>query len=86
MYIGPNQVSECQFILKRFIEPKDFRVVLLEGTGCNPTLENDVAKVKGALSELGGAAVSLASDDASFVTGASFVVEGGFGSGLPPAS
>jgi NAD(P)-dependent dehydrogenase (short-subunit alcohol dehydrogenase family) len=36
--------------------------------------------------EVGRAAVFLASDDASFVTGASFVVDGGFGSGLPPSS
>jgi NAD(P)-dependent dehydrogenase (short-subunit alcohol dehydrogenase family) len=36
--------------------------------------------------EVGRAAVFLASDDASFVTGASFVVDGGFGSGLPPGS
>lgn len=35
--------------------------------------------------EVGRAAVFLASDDASFVTGSSFVVDGGFGSGLPPA-
>ena len=34
--------------------------------------------------EVGRAAVFLASDDASFVTGSSFVVDGGFGSGLPP--
>jgi meso-butanediol dehydrogenase / (S,S)-butanediol dehydrogenase / diacetyl reductase len=36
--------------------------------------------------EVGRAAVFLASDDASFVTGSAFVVDGGFGSGLPPAS
>jgi NAD(P)-dependent dehydrogenase (short-subunit alcohol dehydrogenase family) len=36
--------------------------------------------------EVGRAAVFLASDDASFVTGTSFVVDGGFGSGLPPGS
>ena len=36
--------------------------------------------------EVGRAAVFLASDDASFVTGTSFVVDGGLSSGLPPAS
>lgn len=35
--------------------------------------------------EIGRAAVYLASDDASFVTGTALVVDGGFGSGLPPA-
>lgn len=35
--------------------------------------------------EVARAAVYLASDDASFVTGTAFVVDGGFGSGLPPA-
>lgn len=34
--------------------------------------------------EVGRSAVFLASDDASFVTGSSMVVDGGFGSGLPP--
>jgi len=34
--------------------------------------------------EVGRVAVFLASDDASFVTGSSFVVDGGLGSGLPP--
>ncbi len=34
--------------------------------------------------DVGRVAVFLASDDASFVTGSSFVVDGGFGSGLPP--
>jgi NAD(P)-dependent dehydrogenase (short-subunit alcohol dehydrogenase family) len=34
--------------------------------------------------EVGKVAVFLASEDASFVTGASFVVDGGFGSGLAP--
>jgi len=34
--------------------------------------------------EVGRAATFLASDDASFVTGTAFVVDGGFGSGLPP--
>ncbi len=34
--------------------------------------------------EVGKVALFLASDDASFMTGASVVVDGGFGSGLPP--
>lgn len=34
--------------------------------------------------EVGRAAVFLASEDASFITGSSMVVDGGFGSGLPP--
>lgn len=34
--------------------------------------------------EVGKVAVFLASGDASFITGASMVVDGGFGSGLPP--
>lgn len=35
--------------------------------------------------EIGRVAVFLASDEASFMTGSSVVVDGGFGSGLPPA-
>lgn len=36
--------------------------------------------------EVARAAVFLASDDASFCTGSALVVDGGFGSGMPPAS
>lgn len=35
--------------------------------------------------EVARVAVFLASEDASFVTGSAYVVDGGFGSGLPPA-
>jgi NAD(P)-dependent dehydrogenase (short-subunit alcohol dehydrogenase family) len=38
----------------------------------------------GRCEEVGRVAVFLASKDASFVTGASMVVSGGFGTGLPP--
>jgi len=40
----------------------------------------------GRAEEVARAAVYLASDDASFVTGAALVVDGGFGSGLPPSA
>ena len=40
----------------------------------------------GRAEEVARAAVYLASDDASFVTGTALVVDGGFGSGLPPVA
>jgi hypothetical protein len=52
-YFGKHQPQECEFILKRFVGPQDFRVVLLEGTGDDPCLETDALKVRAALAELG---------------------------------
>ena len=52
MHIGRHQVSECEFLLSRFLDPSDFRVVLLDGTGQN-RVESDVQKVRTALVELG---------------------------------
>ena len=40
-YIGKHQPQECEFILKRFLDPRDIRVVLLEGTGDSPRRETD---------------------------------------------
>ena len=53
MYIGSHQVEECQFILKRFLDPNDFRVVLLSGTGDDPDEESDIPRVQTALQALG---------------------------------
>src|SRR6266550_3605771 len=50
-YIGKHQVQECEFILKRFVDPQNFRVVLLNGTGHDHHLESDVLKVQTALLE-----------------------------------
>lgn len=52
-YIGRHQQSECEFILSRFIDRENFRVVLLEGSGHSANLEPDAARVKQALTELG---------------------------------
>jgi len=52
-YIGRNQVAECQFILRRFLDTKDFRVVLLDGTGHDPAHETDAEKVRASLLDLG---------------------------------
>ena len=52
-YIGKHQVQECEFILKRFVDRNNFRVVLLDGSGHDPHLESDGLKVRTALLELG---------------------------------
>jgi len=53
MYIGSHQVGECEFILKRFLSPNDFCVVLLSGTGDDPDEKGDIPKVQSALQALG---------------------------------
>ncbi len=53
MYIGRHQVKESEFILKRFVEANDFRVVLLDGTGDSHDEESDVPRVRDALQALG---------------------------------
>jgi hypothetical protein len=52
-YIGTNQVAECEFLLERFIDRADFRVVLLDGKGGDPHLDTDVPRVGHAIAELG---------------------------------
>jgi len=42
-------VAQCKFILSRFVNEKDFLVVLLCGHGNDPQIENDVNIVRQAL-------------------------------------
>jgi hypothetical protein len=51
--------EQCRFILKRFVDPDNFRVVVLSGTGVNPLLERDAELVREALSELKRATPTL---------------------------
>ena len=53
MYIGTHQVEECEFLLSRFVDPNNVRVILLDGTGNNSNLESDALKTRNALMELG---------------------------------
>ena len=53
MYIGKNTPGECAVILGKFVEPGDYRVVLLAGTGDYPQYLGDAAVVRTALEELG---------------------------------
>lgn len=45
--------KQCRFILAKFLDITDFRVVVLRGTGDAPQLESDAVVVKAALDELG---------------------------------
>jgi hypothetical protein len=54
-WIGSPAVArtQCETILRRFLEPTRVRVVVLEGTGHHPCFSADAALVRGALAELG---------------------------------
>ena len=45
--------TQCKNILRRFLSPEDFRVVVLSGHGSSPNLDQDVGPVRSALNELG---------------------------------
>jgi hypothetical protein len=52
-YMSGYVAGQCGHILARFLDPKDFRVVLLAGTGESPDQAADTERVRGALRELG---------------------------------
>ena len=45
--------EQCRYILGRFVDEGDFRVVVLRGDGDAPQLENDAGIIKTALAKLG---------------------------------
>jgi hypothetical protein len=45
--------AQCRYILSRWVNPADFRVVTLSGTGSAPELDTDIVTVQNALRELG---------------------------------
>ena len=45
--------SQCNNILRRFLKPSDFRVIVLSGSGNMPCLEDDATIVRRALRDLG---------------------------------
>jgi hypothetical protein len=53
MHDATITAEQCRFILSRFVDPADFRVVVLNGTGNVPRLESDTTLVRAALAELG---------------------------------
>ena len=48
-----TSAAQCRNILSRFLTAEAFRVVVTQGTGDDERIKNDVALIKGALSELG---------------------------------
>ncbi len=59
------------------------RIVVVTGDGSGIGRLHALGRI-GKPEEVARVAVFLSGDDASFMTGASVVVDGGFGSGLPP--
>ena len=45
--------AQCRHIMARFLNPSDFRVIVLEGSGFAPAVESDSERVANALQELG---------------------------------
>jgi hypothetical protein len=46
-------VAQCKYILKKFLSPADFQVILLQGTGSDSHADEDVPIVRQALKKLG---------------------------------
>jgi hypothetical protein len=59
-----DTATQCRNILGRFINPADFRVVVLVGTGARYAVAEDVERVRKVLSELGWTEVSYGSESA----------------------
>ena len=45
--------EQCRVVMAKFLDVKDFRVIVLSGHGDNPNIEEDTEQVKQALSSLG---------------------------------
>jgi len=45
--------AQCRHIMARFLNPSDFRVIVLEGSGFAPAFESDSRRVAHVLQELG---------------------------------
>ena len=52
MYMAGPCRDQCENILGRFVSKENFRVIILKGTGENPSLDKDVSIVREALREL----------------------------------
>ena len=48
-----DTATQCRNILRRFVSPEDFRVVVLSGDGSNQKLKQDTNATRCALQELG---------------------------------